>query len=67
MSIGAARPPLAPALILLIHRLGSPNTYSPNRQSKQPFHQEFISNFHMDYDVGLTSNNSSLAVNKKGL
>ena len=29
---------------------------SPNRQSKQPFHHEFISDFHMDYDVGLTSN-----------
>ena len=42
------------------------NTDSPNRQSKQPYH-EFISGFHMDYDVGLTSNNSSLAVNKKGL
>ena len=43
------------------------NTDSPNRQSKQPFYHEFISHFHMDYDVGLTSNNSSLAVNKKGL
>ena len=42
------------------------NTDSPNRQSKQPFHHEFISDFHMDYDVSLTSNNSSLAVNKKG-
>ena len=40
------------------------NADSPNRQSKQPFHHEFISDFHMDYDVGLTSNNSSLAVNK---
>ena len=43
------------------------NTDSPNRQSKQPFHHEFISDFHMDYGVGLTSNNNSLAVNKKGL
>ena len=43
------------------------NTDSPNRQSKQPFHYAFISGFHMDYDVGLTTNNSSLAVNKKGL
>ena len=43
------------------------NADSPNRQSKQPFHHEFISDFHMDYDVGLTSNNSSLAVNKKEL
>ena len=49
MSIGAARPPLAPALILLIHQLGSPNTDSPNRQSKQPFHHEFISDFHMTF------------------
>ena len=36
-------------------------------QSKQPFHSEFISDFHMDYKVDLTSNNNSLAVNKKGL
>ena len=43
------------------------NTDSLNRQSKQPFHHEFFSDFHMDYDVGLTSNNSSLVVNKKGL
>ena len=44
------------------------NTDSPNRQSKQPFHHAFISDFHtMEYDVGLTNNNSSLAVNKKGL
>ena len=43
------------------------NTDSPNRQSKQPFDYAFISGFHMDYDVGLTTNNSSLAVNKKGL
>ena len=43
------------------------NTDLPNRQSKQPFHHEFFSDFHMDYDVGLTSNNSSLAANKKGL
>ena len=43
------------------------NTNSPNRQSKQPFDHEFISDFYMDNDVGLTSNNSSLAVNKKGL
>ena len=25
---------------------------SPNRQSKRPFHHEFISDFHMNYDVG---------------
>ena len=43
------------------------NTDSPNRQSKPPFLHKFISDFHMDYDVALTSNNSSLAVNKKGL
>ena len=43
------------------------NTDSPNGQFKQPFHHKFISDFHMNYDVGLTSNNSSLAVNKKGL
>ena len=43
------------------------NADSPNRQSKQPFHHEFISDFHMDYDVGVTSNNSSLVVNTKGL
>ena len=30
------------------------NTDSPNRQSKQPFHHEFISDLHiMDYDVEL--------------
>ena len=43
------------------------STDSPNRQSKQLFHHEYISDFHMDYDVGVTSNNSSLAVNKKAL
>ena len=43
------------------------NTDSPNGQSKQPFHLEFISDFHMDYDAGPTSNDSSLAVYKKGL
>ena len=41
------------------------NTDSPNRQSKQPFHHEFISDFHMEDDVGPTSNNNSLAVNKE--
>ena len=73
MSIGAARAPLAPVLTLqLISELFIcitlfRYTNSPNKQSKQPFYHEFISDFHMDYDVGLTSNNSSLAVNKKGL
>ena len=28
-------------------------TDSPNRQSKQPFHHGFMSDFHMDYDLGL--------------
>ena len=43
------------------------NTDSPNRQSKQPFHHEFISDCYMVYDVSLTSNNSSLAINTKRL
>ena len=74
MSIGTARPPLGAGLDLtdkiselffciMLFR----NTDSLNKQSKQPFHHEYISDFHMNYDVSLTSNNSSLAVNKKGL
>ena len=74
MSIGGARPPLGAGfdlttkiseffVCIMLFR----DTDSPNRKSKQPFHHEFIFDFHMDYDVGLTSNNSSLAVNKKGL
>ena len=73
MSIGAARP-LGAGLDLttkiselFICIMLFRNIDSPNRQSKQPFHHECISHFHMDYDVGLASNNSSLAVNKKGL
>ena len=74
MSIGTARPPLSAGLDLttkiselFISIMLFRSTDSPNRQSKQPFHHEFISDFLMDYDVGLTSNNSSLAVNKKEL
>ena len=73
MSIGGASPPLGTGLDLttkiselFICIMLFRNTDSPNRQSKQPCHHEYISDFHMDYDVGLTSN-SSLAVNKKGL
>ena len=72
MSDWGSQAPLAPALALqtkiselFICFMLFRNTDSPNRQSKQSFHHEFISDFHMDYDVGLTSNNSSLAVNKK--
>ena len=74
MSIWRSGPPLGAGLglttkisELFICIMFFRNTDSPNRQSKQPFHHEFISDFHMDYDAGLTSNNSSLAVIKKGL
>ena len=76
MWIGVARPPppfsaglyLATKIIeLFICIMLFRNTDSPNRQSKKPFHDEFIFDFHMDYNVGLTSNNNSLAVSKKGL
>ena len=72
MSIGAARPLCAGLDLttkiseLFICIMLFRNTDSPIRQSKQPFHHEFISDFHTDYDAGLTSN-SSLAVYKKGL
>ena len=66
MSIGGARPPLSAGLDLttkiselFICIMLFRYTDSPNRRSKQPFHHEFISDFHMEYDVGLTSNNSS--------
>ena len=74
MSIGGARPPLVAGLDLtnkiselFICIMLFRNTDSLNRQFKKPFHHEFIFDFYMDYDVGLTSNNSSLAVNEKGL
>ena len=31
-------------------------TDSPNMQSNQPFHYEFVSDFHMGYDVGYRPN-----------
>ena len=75
MSIGGAIPPHLGAGLDLTTKISElficlmlfRNTDSPNRQSKQPFHHEFISDFHMDYNVGITGNNSSLAVNKKRL
>ena len=60
MSIGGARPLLGAGLDLttkiselLICIMLFRNTDSPNRQSKQPFHHEFINDFHMGYDAGL--------------